>query len=84
MPIKLSDITESSQEDYEKIKYYEYYYPLSILALSKSSYDVFAQNDFSVFSKNTLIVPDSLNMSDSATKKYLAYVRSGGTVIAIN
>ena len=82
--VKLSYVTESSQKVYEKIKYYDYYYPLSILALSRSNYDVFAQDDFSVFSKNTLIVPDNLNMSESATKKYLEYVRSGGILIAIN
>ena len=69
MPIKIWNISNSSQEINYKSRNYEYYYPLSLLALSKSGYDVFTEDDFSIFAKSTIIVPDSLN-SDNYTKRY--------------
>ena len=83
MPVKIWSISDSSQE-INKFKNYEYNYPLSLLALSKSGYDVFTEDDFSMFAKSTIIVPDSLNLEDSATNRYLDYVHAGGILVVIN
>lgn len=59
---------------------YNYYYPLNTLALSKTSYETFIEDDFSEFSKQNLILTfDPLN-----TKRYLEFVRSGGTLVILN
>ena len=55
-PIKIWKLPHASREIYDKTKYYNYYYPLSILALSKTNYDTFKDDDLSVFSNNVLLV----------------------------
>jgi len=82
-PIIIANIPDRSQM-YDKSMYYNYYYPLSALALSTSTYDVFSSNDLSVFSKDVVLVPDTLKLDDSMLSKYLEYVRSGGKLIIIN
>jgi len=82
-PIILANIADRSQM-YDKFMYYKYYYPLSALALSTSTYDIFSSNDLSVFSKDVILVPDTLKLDDPTLSKYLEYVRSGGKLIIIN
>ena len=83
-PIKIWQSYESSQEIYQKIKYYDYYYPLSLIAFSGSTYDIYRGNDLSIFSKKVILVPDSFILDNSTMNRYLEYVREGGTLIAIN
>ena len=59
---------------------YNYYYPLNILALSKSKYDTFIDGDFSAISKqNVILTFDPLDMGT-----YLDFVRSGGNIVILN
>jgi hypothetical protein len=83
-PIKIASISDSARDIYDKSKYYDYYYPLSILALSKARYDVFNDIDLSVFSRNVILAPDALKIDDSTFNRYLDYVRGGGKLIVIN
>jgi hypothetical protein len=59
---------------------YDYYYSLSGLALSKIGYDIFAEHDFSAFSKKNIV----LTSDPVDTKPYLDYIRNGGTIILLN
>ena len=43
--------------DKKEETYYQHYYPLSMLALSKIDYNTFIEGDFSAFSKKYVIVP---------------------------
>ena len=53
-PIKITELLE--QPNSIGTKYDDYYYPLNILALSKSRYDIFMDMDLSSFSKKQLIL----------------------------
>jgi hypothetical protein len=74
--------------DYYKInegsKYYDYYYPLTILASSNSRYDIFSNNDTSVFSKKAIVLPDTLIHDNATLSRYIDYAREGGTLIIVN
>ena len=60
-------------------------YPISSLALSGSRYSTFAEDDYSVLSKNIIVLPfDPENWSDATFNNYLNYVRSGGTLVVSN
>ena len=64
---------------------YESYFPLSILALSKSQYDTFMDKDLSALSKNIVVLSfDPLNWDDILFDHYLEYVHQGGTLVVIN
>jgi len=84
IPLRMGSISKQPPEISDKTKYYNYYYPLSILALSKSSYDVFSESDASVFSKHVIVVPGSLRYDNVTLQSYLDYVRKGGTLILIH
>jgi len=74
-----------SQEFYDVKNKYDYYYPLSSLALSGGEYSSFADDDYSIFSNKKIILPfDPQYMDDSLFNQYLNYVRSGGTLVVIN
>jgi hypothetical protein len=83
-PIKIGSLSVPEKEIHDKTKYYDYYYPVSLLALSKSRYDIFRDSDSSVFSKDVIIIPDTFKFDDSTFNSYLEYVRAGGTLIVIN
>jgi hypothetical protein len=83
-PIKIASISHPDRNIYDQSEYYNYYYPLSILALSRATYDIFSHNDLSVFSKNVILVPDALNVDNYTFNNYLNYVRGGGKLIVIN
>jgi hypothetical protein len=59
---------------------YDYYYSLSVLALSNTKYDIFADNDFSAFSKKNIV----LTSDPVDAKPYLDYIKNGGTIILLN
>lgn len=83
-PIVISK-TPSSEKIYGKVMKYDYYYPLSSLALSGIGYEAFVQDDFSVLAKKAIIMPfDHVNLNESVFKKYIEYARSGGTLIVMN
>jgi hypothetical protein len=75
---------ESQVDDYDKNQYFDYYYPLSLLALSKTNYDIFRDNDLSVFSNDVIFVPDDLTLDKTTFNEYMHYVQMGGTLIPIN
>jgi hypothetical protein len=82
-PIKISNV--SGEIFSNETKYNPYYYPLSILALSKSRYDMFTDQDLSALSKKQLMLTfDPLNWDDSTYNRYLDYVRKGGTLVVFN
>jgi hypothetical protein len=77
--------TDSSQGYYDKGITYGKYYPISSVALSKSTFSTFIEDDFSAFSKKVVILPfDPPYFSDIKFRAYLDYVRSGGTLVVIN
>jgi hypothetical protein len=82
-PVKIGTVSNYPQKIDNQTKYYNYYYPLSLLALSNSSYDVFSSSDSSVFSKDVIFVSDSLKYDNVTLKEYLDYVREGGTLIVV-
>jgi hypothetical protein len=59
---------------------YNYYYSVSSLALSKLRYDIFAEGDFSAFSKKNVILTSEPVNVDS----YLGFAKSGGNVIVFS
>ena len=71
---------------------YQYYYPLSSLALSGAAYDTFLPNDNSIFAKKNIILPIRAtgglgnNEFDNTDHLYrfLSYVRDGGTLTVVN
>jgi hypothetical protein len=83
-PLEIGSVSDYGQEAHAGIKYYNYYYPLSLLALSKSNYDTFSNTDPSVFTKDVIIVPDSLLHDNARLKQYLDYVHAGGKLIIVN
>ena len=75
----------SSEEYYNRGITYGKYYPISSLALSKSTFSTFVDDDFSALSKKIVILPfDPEYLSDIKFRVYMDYVRSGGTLIVIN
>ncbi len=70
-PVQIAKGVNSKKIHDNKNKY-SYDYPLSALALSRGGYDVFTDDDYSVFSKKTIILPfDPLDWTDSKFKDYL-------------
>jgi hypothetical protein len=66
-------------------KYNDYYYPLNILALSKSKYDIFMDTDLSSFSKKELVLTfDPVQWDNFTFNRYLEYASQGGTLVIIN
>jgi len=63
----------------------EYYYALSSLALSRTGYDVFLGDDYSIFSKKVIIIPsDPTNWDNTTLNKYAEYANAGGILIVVN
>jgi hypothetical protein len=87
-PIKVGEVAMEADRN-QKI-YFEYYYPLSMLALSKLSYDTFLHGDMSALSKKIVILNlDSvLSYLGSGTNgtftDYLKFVNRGGTLVIMN
>jgi hypothetical protein len=74
-----------SEELFQRETKYDNYYPISSLALSGSRYSTFAEDDYSVLSKDIIVLPfDPHYWNDTIFKDYLNYVRSGGTLVIIN
>ncbi len=65
---------------------YYYYYSLSALALSKASYDIYAQDDFSALSKKMIILTSDPSPAELfvSNYRYLEYVKNGGTILIMN
>jgi hypothetical protein len=83
-PIQIGKI-QSSEKYYERRNNFDYYYPISILALSNGSYASFSADDYSVTSKNKILLPyDRRNMSDAQYDEYLNFARRGGKLIVMN
>jgi len=81
-PVLLGKI-EQAKEDYDISN--SYYYPLTSLALSRSEYKVYSEDDQSVFSNNYIILPlDSQDLNDELFNQLLNYTKSGGTLVVIN
>ncbi len=83
-PLRLGTVTEYHEETDQENKYYNYYFPLSLLALSKSSYDIFSNIDRSVYTRPVIVISDSIKYDNVNLKEYLDYVRQGGRLIVIN
>jgi hypothetical protein len=83
-PLKIGSLDDLYQDNERTTKYYNYYYPLSILALSNASYDSFSSSDSSVFTKKVILLSDSL-LNDTVTfSQYMDYVLGGGKLIIAN
>jgi len=83
-PIKTWNISLPSLESYNKSKYYNYYYPLNILALSKANYSVFKDNDLSALSNKIIFIPDTLKVDNSTYNRYREFCSTGGILVIIN
>ena len=74
-PIKIAQIDQSGGRDLvdlrKKQQNYEYYYPLTTLALSKTGYDTFLPNDNSIFSKDNIFL---------TTRAFDDYYKNNGKV----
>ena len=82
-PIKITELLE--QPNSIGTKYDDYYYPLNILALSKSRYDIFMDKDLSSFSKKQLILTfDPAEWDNLTFNRYLEYASQGGTLVIVN
>ena len=63
----------------------DYDYALSSLALSRRAYEVFLDDDYSVFSKKVIIIPSDPTSWDNTTfDKYTEYANAGGTLVVVN
>jgi hypothetical protein len=83
-PVQIAKGVNSTKIHDSKNKF-SYDYPLSALALSRGGYDVFTDDDYSVFSKKTIILPfDPLDWTDRKFKDYLHHAMSGGTLVVMN
>ena len=83
-PFGVAKIDNSADLLDRKTKY-DNSYPVSSLALSGSKYSTFAEDDYSVLSKNIIVLPfDPENWNDTTFNNYLNYVRSGGTLVVSN
>lgn len=83
-PLKIGQIPDEGEKNYQREIYYHEYYPLSALALSNASYDIFLENDLSALSKNKVIIPRDPVREDWLISRYIQYVNGGGTLIVIN
>jgi hypothetical protein len=83
-PLKIANIDIDSLREHNETKFYGFYYPLSLLALSQASYDVFNDADLSAFSKDVIVISDPLKSDNVRFNKYLDYLRAGGSIIVIN
>ena len=76
----------------EEEQTYQYYYLLTSLALSGAEYDTFLPNDYSVFSKENIVLPNRAIRDFSTSEfdnkdqlsRFLKYVRDGGTLTILN
>jgi hypothetical protein len=97
-PIKIAQIDQSGGGDLDisrkKQQNYDYYYPLTMLALSGAGYDTFLPNDNSIFSKDNILMTtrafdDYYENNDKVNNRvtidrFLDYVRKGGTLTIFN
>jgi hypothetical protein len=89
-PVKIGIINR--EIDMNQKIYFQNYYPLSMLALSKMNYDTFVDGDMSALSKKIVIlnldsIMPSLDSSANNTftyKDYLKFVNDGGTLVIMN
>ena len=82
--VKIGKIPFSEEFYYNNTKY-AYYYPLSSLGLSTRGYGIFADDDYSVLSKDNIIIPfDPVVWNGTQFTNYLDYAKSGGTLIVMN
>ncbi|OLB91162.1 MAG: hypothetical protein AUH25_03295 [Thaumarchaeota archaeon 13_1_40CM_38_12] len=59
---------------------FDYQYPLNVLALSKTKYNVLADDDVGIFSKKTVFLSaDPIDINE-----YLQFVKNGGTIVVFN
>ncbi len=80
-PVKISSAEIKANG---KTENYDYNYPLSILALSNSNYDIYKIKDFSILSNDITFISDDSILNHNDVDRYLGYVRSGGTIVAFN
>lgn len=82
-PIYLGKIELPQEENV--IKNYKYYYPLTSLALSRSEYSSYADDDESIFFNDVIILPsDREDLNHELFNHLLNYTKSGGTLVVIN
>jgi hypothetical protein len=89
-PIRVGNIATGA--DINQKVYFEHYYPLSMLALSKIKYDTFVGGDMSALSKKVVILNldsmlPSLGSGAHSTfsyKDYLKFANDGGTLVIMN
>jgi hypothetical protein len=80
----IPNVTDHSYPQYQKL-YYQDYYPLNMLALSKIKYDAYIDRDLSAFSNKYVVLPfDKVPYQKNEAIKYLEYVNNGGNLIVIN
>jgi hypothetical protein len=86
-PIILGQIPTVGERSYplhQKI-YYQHYYPLNTLALSKIKYDAYIDGDLSAFSNKYVVLPfDKTPHQKNEAITYLEFVNNGGNLIVIN
>jgi hypothetical protein len=87
-PLKVGRVPSLPEKNYQKEFYRNHYYLLTMLALSKSKYDTFIDDDFSAFSKKNVILPfdppEKENENNDNGNGYLEFVKRGGTLIVID
>jgi hypothetical protein len=85
MPLRVAKIP-SLDSNYDRQNKYPYYYSLSSLALSGSAYDIFSEDDFSMFSKKVIVLPfDPQGWRDTELAGYINFIRlGGGSLVVIN
>jgi hypothetical protein len=96
-PIRPGKVSLESQN--KEKTYFQHYYPLNMLALSKIDYNTYIDGDLSAFSKKYVIVPydppfidSNLSLPEGSGHEgeevensvYLDYVRDGGNLIVID
>jgi hypothetical protein len=89
-PIKVGSITTGADKNQEN--YFQDYYPLSILALSKASYDTFLEGDMSALSKKIVILNADSILSTFGSgangtltqNNYLKFANDGGILVIMN
>ncbi len=75
---------KKSSEVFDNGKY-DYYYTLTSLALSKSEYSSYSEEDQSIFSNSEIILPfDSEELDDEFFNRLLKHTMDGGTLVVIN
>jgi hypothetical protein len=83
-PIKIGHVPLSTGMSQQEEIYYQLYYPLNELSLSKSAYDTFVYGDKSAFSHKTVMLPWDPAVNDTNFDDYLQFVNNGGKLIVIN